>query len=31
VHVVNSLSVFAFDTDGKIGHLDVFLQMQQPG
>lgn len=24
--VVNSLTVFAFDDDGKIRHLDVFLQ-----
>jgi hypothetical protein len=26
VHVVNSLTVFAFDDDGKIRHLDVYLQ-----
>jgi hypothetical protein len=26
VHVVNSLTVFAFDDDGKISHLDVYLQ-----
>jgi hypothetical protein len=26
VHVVNSMTVFAFDDDGKIRHLDVYLQ-----
>jgi hypothetical protein len=26
VHVVNSLTVFTFDDDGKIRHLDVYLQ-----
>ena len=26
VNVVNSLTVFAFDDDGKIRHLDVYLQ-----
>lgn len=26
VHVVNSMTVFAFDEDGKIRHLDVYLQ-----
>jgi hypothetical protein len=26
VDVVNSLTVFAFDDDGKICHLDVYLQ-----
>ena len=26
VHVVNSLTVFGFDDDGKIRHLDVYLQ-----
>jgi len=31
VQVVNSLSVFEFDADAKISHLDVFLQMRQPG
>jgi hypothetical protein len=25
-HVVNSLTVFEFDTDAKIRHLDVYLQ-----
>ncbi len=25
-HVVNSLTVFAFDDDGRIRHLDVYLQ-----
>ena len=25
-HVVNSLTVFAFDGDGRIRHLDVYLQ-----
>ncbi len=30
VHIVNSLSVFEFDADAKISHLDVFLQMRQP-
>jgi hypothetical protein len=30
VHIVNSLSVFEFDSDAKISHLDVFLQMRQP-
>jgi hypothetical protein len=28
VHVVNSLTVFAFDGGGKICHLDVYLQQQ---
>jgi hypothetical protein len=28
--VVNSLSVFEFDDDGKIKHLDVFLQQPPP-
>jgi hypothetical protein len=28
VHVVNSMTVFAFDDDGKICHLDVYLQEQ---
>ena len=26
VHVVHSLTVFAFDEDGRIRHLDVYLQ-----
>ena len=26
VHVVNSMTVFDFDEDGKIRHLDVYLQ-----
>jgi hypothetical protein len=26
VHVVNSMTVFEFDEDGKIRHLDVYLQ-----
>ena len=26
VHVVNSMTVFEFDDDGKIRHLDVYLQ-----
>jgi hypothetical protein len=26
VHVVNSMTVFAFDDDRKIRHLDVYLQ-----
>jgi hypothetical protein len=26
VHVVNSMTVFAFNDDGKIRHLDVYLQ-----
>ena len=26
VNVVNSMTVFAFDEDGKIRHLDVYLQ-----
>jgi len=26
VHVVNSMTVFAFDDDGRIRHLDVYLQ-----
>jgi hypothetical protein len=26
VHTVNSMTVFAFDDDGKIRHLDVYLQ-----
>ena len=26
VHIVNSMTVFAFDDDGKIRHLDVYLQ-----
>jgi hypothetical protein len=26
VHVVNSMTVFAFNEDGKIRHLDVYLQ-----
>jgi hypothetical protein len=26
VHVVNSMTVFAFDDDDKIHHLDVYLQ-----
>jgi hypothetical protein len=25
-HVVNSMTVFEFDTDAKIRHLDVYLQ-----
>jgi limonene-1,2-epoxide hydrolase len=28
--VVNSMSVFEFDDDGKIRHLDVFLQQPPP-
>ena len=28
--VVNSMSVFEFDEDGKIRHLDVFLQQPPP-
>jgi hypothetical protein len=28
VHVVNSMTVFEFDEDGKIRHLDVYLQQQ---
>ena len=26
VHVVNSMTVFEFNEDGKIRHLDVYLQ-----
>jgi len=26
VHVVNSMTVFAFNADGKIRHLDVYVQ-----
>jgi hypothetical protein len=26
VHVVNSMTVFSFDEDGRICHLDVYLQ-----
>jgi hypothetical protein len=26
VHVVNSMTVFAFDDAGRIRHLDVYLQ-----
>jgi hypothetical protein len=26
VHVVNSMTVFEFNEDGKICHLDVYLQ-----
>jgi hypothetical protein len=29
VHVVNSMTVFAFDDDGKIRHLDVYLQQRR--
>jgi len=25
-HVVNSMTVFEFDTDAKICHIDVYLQ-----
>ena len=28
-HVVNSLTVFEFDDDGKIRHLDVYLQQER--
>jgi hypothetical protein len=28
VHVVNSMTVFEFDEDGKIRHLGVYLQQQ---
>jgi hypothetical protein len=28
--VVNSMSVFEFDEDGKVIHLDVFLQQPPP-
>jgi hypothetical protein len=28
-HVVNSLTVFAFDDEGKIRHLDVYLQQER--
>ena len=28
-HVVNSLTVFEFDDDGKIRHLDVYLQQKR--
>ena len=31
VHVVNSMTVFAFDDAGKIRHLDVYLQQAPPG
>jgi hypothetical protein len=31
VHVVNSMTVFAFDDAGKIVHLDVYLQQAPPG
>jgi hypothetical protein len=30
VHVLNSMTVFAFDVDGKICHLDVYLQQAPP-
>jgi len=30
VHVVNSMTVFAFDDAGKIRHLDVYLQQAPP-
>jgi hypothetical protein len=30
VNVVNSLTVFAFDRDAKISHLDVYLQQPRP-
>jgi hypothetical protein len=30
VHVINSMTVFAFDDDGKICHLDVYLQQAPP-
>ena len=30
VHVVNSMTVFAFNDDGKICHLDVYLQQPPP-
>lgn len=29
--VVNSLSVYEFGDDGRIHHLDVYLQMELPG
>jgi hypothetical protein len=29
VHVVNSMTVFAFDDGGKIQHLDVYLQQRR--
>ena len=29
-NAVNSLSVYAFDQDGKIRHLDIYLQMPLP-
>jgi len=29
--VVNSLSLYEFDTAGKLVHLDIYLQMQMPG
>ncbi|HMF81668.1 MAG TPA: hypothetical protein VKI01_00160 [Acidimicrobiia bacterium] len=28
-HIVNSLTVFEFDVDGKIRHLDVYLQQER--
>jgi hypothetical protein len=28
--VVNSMNVFEFDADGKVIHLDVFLQQPPP-
>jgi hypothetical protein len=28
--VVNSVSVYEFDAAGKIGHLDIYLQMSMP-
>ncbi len=30
VHVVNSMTVFGFDDDGRIRHLDVYLQQGRP-
>jgi len=31
VHVVNSMTVFDFDEDNKIRHLDVYLQQGREG
>jgi hypothetical protein len=28
---VNSISVYEFDGDGKVDHLDIYLQMPLPG
>ena len=29
--VVNSVSVYEFNSAGKIGHIDIYLQMELPG